>query len=73
MSRPKGTGYLYPYLSDDGCNIAVESFQTLCLFCVNHSCYIHPSEYPYMLPFLLRSVKSCITSKTYSCTDVQKS
>ena len=31
-------------LADDGCNIAVESFQTLCLFRVNRSCYIHPSE-----------------------------
>ena len=27
-------------LADDGCNIAVESFQTLCLFRVNRSCSI---------------------------------
>ena len=35
-------------LADDDCNIAVESFQTLSLFRVNRSCYIHPSEHMYM-------------------------
>ena len=33
-------------MADDGCNIAVENFQTLCLFRVNRSCYIHPSGQP---------------------------
>ena len=39
-------------LADDGCNIAVESFQTLCLFRVNRSCYIHPSENQLLLLYI---------------------
>ena len=42
--------------SDDGCNIAVESFQTLCLFRVNRSCYIHPSEYLTLFELLSKKI-----------------
>ena len=55
--------------SDDGCNIAVESFQTLCLFRVNRSCYIHPSEYVCSVSQLTRLYVLSPSLPGYVCSD----
>ena len=37
--------FIFISLADDGCNTAIESFQTDRLLRVFHSCYFHYSEY----------------------------